>query len=1560
MGFWVQFGIAVAGAALQYLFRKEREERIASQRDPSEITVTGESDYPLIFVIGERRLSPRSFFVETRQYLVTTAPFSVSKPGRGRYLDIGATVSQDRTDGISLVAIGQDQFTAVGTLAGQDPASGDLLWTTADDTPDGGIVIEGATRRSRRSTLDPVWRMVFYNLADGTQWSTLRTAALAARVQHLQNLDFGADARGFGVSGVHMRFDQPPFGDQPGVEVIAGNPFEILWDSGSLPSVEVVQRGKHIKKPTRGMAYADFPEVYTPNWAAAALWERHEFEGIPLRNIDLPSFIDATELSDTEIVVDARDDLCNARFAYLATADDTRPATLAGNAWPPPFPGQTTRAQAIAASGASEPRLWFAISWRIDGEWLDWGAWLRLGKSTSSGATLAAAALPITRSTLVAAGVSRVSLSLEPFGVAQAFGAPDPGDIEPVTDDDDDDDDGGPNLPTLPTGQPGGPLPVDIDPETYCDQFDADKTVRLYEINGLISSDDNLNSIRQEIDLAGSGAVVVDGGKLYAMPGADREPVGHIDCTDPDVEVIAYQGAPPLADRVNAGSIRLANSRAHHFRPYTTAQIVDAAQRAADGKLIHRDLGTRAFETSPVAAEIHLRQKLAELRPWKVVGIRLPLEYSKAVRDAVPGQRFTVNCPEFDLDPVILRDEANQLFAYGNSLGRYMRLLGRAFNFDDDQTMTVVVTEHPDGVYAPTATFPGLEPDPSAPDAFVDKPTGLEIGEEVYVAEDGTTRSRIVGTSDLAAVKRRIVQWRPVIPGGIAPDAYTEITVQDEDGNDVTLTATPAWGGRRQHSIDGSEFTIDDVRVGITYEVRLVDESFFGVSSEPSDVATITLTGIGVGAVTGLSLSKHGNRYTSLGVVRGVLATYDDDGSGLPVRLRWRIDPSAITGDTSWTTEAWGKRAIWPGVVGATYEVQAQRGYADSGVVGLWSASETIALTGDLDPPDDPTGLTVVAIQGGYEAMVDDPRVAPDDATPAQYDAALDAADVSYWTWYHQTEKADGTFDANPPDGSRVAVTRQPQFVYAGFDAARRVKVWVAAVDDEGGGNINRSNWISQIVDTLRKGTSIGKRCANCSLVASAASGTLTTRLDWELPDDDVPEQWRVQFAVRALSSSDELSWGTPIYMDGQITTASATSTPASLSSFVGTRAYARIQPVSGGNAGGAEYVEAEISSTAVLEMPVVTAAPGDGLVDLWWEAVDGASTYGVERSTSSLGPWMSIASAETGTSYRDSSLTNGTTQWYRVRAQNDDADGSWSPPVSATPTAGDVAPSTPTDVSLTADGQTELDGDWDDPFTWGTGSTDSRIYRYRLLLEGSIDSQGTTTASSRTFTGLTAGSLYTLEVRAETDDGDSEYASDTATTDTTDDLEWGSWSSFAAASTTDLPYGTGDISDAANEASGALKAWNTGPAVGLVPAMTGIWAGASRYGVFGVHGVNIGGSIVNVQVFQSVGTTANRMRRVDTDTYFQTNAAYLNLSGTSLDNYRSASFDFLACLRLAGITDEPSSAGKGGTRRAIGFLRWERDSAGSESGEQTLYVIHGPDVVSPNGAYYEASRRYE
>lgn len=90
--------------------------------------------------------------------------------------------------------------------------------------------------------------------------------------------------------------------------------------------------------------------------------------------------------------------------------------------------------------------------------------------------------------------------------------------------------------------------------------------------------------------------------------------------------------------------------------------------------------------------------------------------------------------------------------------------------------------------------------------------------------------------------------------------------------------------------------------------------------------------------------------------------------------------------------------------------------------------------------------------------------------------------------------------------------------------------------------------------------------------------------------------------------------------------------------------------------------------SVAPAAPAALLASPGDGAVPLRWQQSFGSTSYTVMRSTLSGGPYTPIASNVTGGSYVDTSVTNGMTYYYTVKADNAAGTSAGSPEDSATP----------------------------------------------------------------------------------------------------------------------------------------------------------------------------------------------------------------------------------------------------------------------------------------------------
>ncbi|MBB5353461.1 fibronectin type 3 domain-containing protein [Haloferula luteola] len=81
-----------------------------------------------------------------------------------------------------------------------------------------------------------------------------------------------------------------------------------------------------------------------------------------------------------------------------------------------------------------------------------------------------------------------------------------------------------------------------------------------------------------------------------------------------------------------------------------------------------------------------------------------------------------------------------------------------------------------------------------------------------------------------------------------------------------------------------------------------------------------------------------------------------------------------------------------------------------------------------------------------------------------------------------------------------------------------------------------------------------------------------------------------------------------------------------------------------------------------------VVATPKSGKIDLSWNASQGATGYTVKRSLTSGSGYTTIASGLTGTSYSDSTVTDGVTYYYVISATNAQGESPDSTEVSAVP----------------------------------------------------------------------------------------------------------------------------------------------------------------------------------------------------------------------------------------------------------------------------------------------------
>ncbi|MFW6678782.1 kelch repeat-containing protein [Lacrimispora sp. AGF001] len=90
-----------------------------------------------------------------------------------------------------------------------------------------------------------------------------------------------------------------------------------------------------------------------------------------------------------------------------------------------------------------------------------------------------------------------------------------------------------------------------------------------------------------------------------------------------------------------------------------------------------------------------------------------------------------------------------------------------------------------------------------------------------------------------------------------------------------------------------------------------------------------------------------------------------------------------------------------------------------------------------------------------------------------------------------------------------------------------------------------------------------------------------------------------------------------------------------------------------------------------------LSATGGNSKVDLTWGAIDKATSYTVKRSTTAGGPYTSVATDLTETSYTDTNVTNGIMYYYVVIATNNGTEIGNSNEASAQPTESQTPPTT-------------------------------------------------------------------------------------------------------------------------------------------------------------------------------------------------------------------------------------------------------------------------------------------
>ena len=191
---------------------------------------------------------------------------------------------------------------------------------------------------------------------------------------------------------------------------------------------------------------------------------------------------------------------------------------------------------------------------------------------------------------------------------------------------------------------------------------------------------------------------------------------------------------------------------------------------------------------------------------------------------------------------------------------------------------------------------------------------------------------------------------------------------------------------------------------------------------------------------------------------------------------------------------------------------------------------------------------------------------------------------------------------------------------------------------------------------------------------------------------------------------------------------------------------------VSAVNASGESANSAQVSATPIAPPAAPTGLTATAVsanqINLSWTASSGATSYNVKRATVSGGPYTTVATGVTTTSYSNTGLTGGTTYYYVVSAVNTGGEGANSAQASATTL---TPPAVPTTLTATTTSSSQINLAW----TASTGATSYNVKRAPVS-GGPYTTVTNITTTSFSNTGLSSGTTYYYVVSALNTAGES------------------------------------------------------------------------------------------------------------------------------------------------------------------------------------------------------------
>ncbi len=185
---------------------------------------------------------------------------------------------------------------------------------------------------------------------------------------------------------------------------------------------------------------------------------------------------------------------------------------------------------------------------------------------------------------------------------------------------------------------------------------------------------------------------------------------------------------------------------------------------------------------------------------------------------------------------------------------------------------------------------------------------------------------------------------------------------------------------------------------------------------------------------------------------------------------------------------------------------------------------------------------------------------------------------------------------------------------------------------------------------------------APTGLTATAGNGSVT--LSWNDPSDSSIKGYEYNLNHNDTSTGNLSGWGPWTVIPG----AGASTTSHTFTGLTNGREYRyHLRAVNGGGpsvgapaSGPPWFVSATPSAyDPNLTVSNLSVTPGDGYLDISWDAAQGATGYDIRAKEAGASDWHSVANKITATAYRYT--TGKTIDYVAVRARNADTTGPWT-----------------------------------------------------------------------------------------------------------------------------------------------------------------------------------------------------------------------------------------------------------------------------------------------------------